>query len=268
MKKTGICFSKRGIGIIEKINNECSAKGAEPVEGYISSSEISDIPDGFQRAESVFEWTKEMFIPGNVLIFVGATGIAVRALSGLPKDKLSDCPVIVIDEGGNFVIPLLSGHAGGANKIAATLSGILGATAVITTATDVIETFSADSFAVENNLTIENKAGIKQVSVKALEEKKVTLSIKNYPPKEKIDLLVSDEADCEYRLWLKPKPYVIGIGMKKGKDSSEAEKFLLEVLEKEKIDVKDIYALATIDIKEDEEALIYLRDKYRIPLIS
>ncbi|MCR5687579.1 MAG: cobalamin biosynthesis protein, partial [Lachnospiraceae bacterium] len=145
---------------------------------------------------------------------------------------------------------------------------LLGAIPVITTSTDVNGAFSVDTFAAENRLAITDRKGIKKVSVKALEGKKVTLSIKDFPPAEKVDVIVADETDRECSLLLTPKEYTVGLGMKKNRDSRAAESFFLETLSGLGIDVSDIYALATIDAKEDEEALTYLRDRYSIPLIS
>ena len=107
MKKLAICFSLNGAKIIDRINEACAGKDITPLTAYaLTSSE--EIPDGFTRVESdVYKWTSDNFIEGNALIFVGAAGIAVRALSGLPKDKLSDCPVIVIDDAGSFVIGMI-----------------------------------------------------------------------------------------------------------------------------------------------------------------
>ena len=68
--------------------------------------------------------------------FIGATGIAVRALAPLLAHKSTDAPVIVIDPAGQHVISLLSGHWGGANELASHVAHLLGATAVITTASD------------------------------------------------------------------------------------------------------------------------------------
>ncbi len=256
MKKLAACFSDNGERLIEKINSLCAGAGIEPLSG-------TRIDDG-----TLEEWTRRSFAPGNALIFIGAAGIAVRALSGLPKDKLSDCPVVVIDDSGQFVIPILSGHAGGANKLAALLAQLLGAIPVITTSTDVNGAFSVDTFAAENRLAITDRKGIKKVSVKALEGKKVTLSIKDFPPVGKVDVIVADVTDRECSLLLTPKKYTVGIGMRKGREAQAAEDFFLGTLKDLGIDISDIYALATIEAKEDEEALIYLRDRYSIPLIS
>ncbi len=268
MKKLAICFSKSGANIIEKINRACSDKDISPLTPYaITSSE--EVPEGLIHAESdIYKWTSDNFTEGNALIYVGAAGIAVRALSGLPKDKLSDCPVVVIDDAGRFVIPILSGHAGSANKLAEILASILDAIPVITTSSDVNDTFSVDTFAVENRLIIMEKKGIKKVSSRALENKKVTLSIKDYPPKASVDVIVSDETDAEHLLLLKPKMYTVGLGMKKDKDPEEVEEFFLDTLKQNNLDASEIYALCTIDIKEDEKAIINLRDKYRIPVLS
>ena len=65
-----------------------------------------------------------------------------------------------------------------------------------------------------------------------------------------------------------PKRYTVGIGMKRDTDKKKVEEFVLDVLNANGIDIKDVYALASIDVKEDEEALIYLKDKYSIPLIT
>jgi len=69
-------------------------------------------------------------------ILVMATGIAVRFLDGLPKDKHSDPAVVVLDEGCRYAVALLSGHEGGANDLAIAVSNVFGAVPVITTATE------------------------------------------------------------------------------------------------------------------------------------
>ena len=268
MKKIAICFSPYGESVIKKLNEACEGKGVGPVEAFVRR-DSEDLPSGFTEVSgSLVEWTKSVFVPGNALIFVGAVGIAVRAIAGLCMDKLTDCPVIAIDDNAQFVIPILSGHAGGANKLAVTIAELLGAVPVITTSTDVNETFSVDSFAVENRLSIANREGIKRVSAKAIEDKKVTLSIKGFPPKERVDVIVADETDAEYSLLLSPKPYLVGLGMKKDKDPVEVEDFFLQELEKADINPTDVYAICTIDLKEDEPAIVRLRDKYRIPVLS
>jgi cobalt-precorrin 5A hydrolase len=72
-------------------------------------------------------------------ILVMATGIAVRYLQGLPSDKQADPGVVVLDEGCHFAISLLSGHEGGANKLAYRVANLTGAVPVITTATETLK---------------------------------------------------------------------------------------------------------------------------------
>lgn len=258
MKKAAICFTSYGKEVINKLNKACMDHGIRPVEEYISAE--LDIP--------LSDWSREMFEKGHALIFVGAAGIAVRAIAGCVKDKLTDPPVIIIDDMGRYVIPLLSGHAGGANKLAVTIAELIGAEAVITTSTDVHGAFSADVFAKENHLNIRNRNGIGKVSAKAIEGKPVTISIKDYPPKEPVDVIVADETDREYSLLLSPRKYTIGIGTRRDIDPAKAEGYILGILGDNNIETDDIYAVCTIDIKQDEAAIRDFCDKYRLPLIT
>ena len=253
MKKTAICFTGQGRAVLEKLNSAAVPAGISPVE-------ISEDPLDI--------FVKKGFEEKSALIFVGAVGIAVRSIAPYVKDKLADSPVIVIDDMASFVIPILSGHAGGANKIAKVIADLLDASPVITTSTDVNSSFSVDVFATENNLRIRNRDGIKKVSSKALRDKAVTISVKDYPPKNKVDVIIADDTDREYDLLLSPKRYVVGVGFRKEKDPDELEDFVLESLKASGIDINDVYAFATIDVKEKEEALIRLRDRYRIPVIA
>lgn len=84
------------------------------------------------------------FAARRALIFVGSCGAAVRLCAPLLRDKRSDPAVLAIDESGRFVVPLLGGHVAGANALAERLAAGLGASAVLTTASDVQGTIAVD----------------------------------------------------------------------------------------------------------------------------
>ena len=109
-------------------------------------------------------WTAEHFAQDEALIFVGAVGIAVRAIAPHCRSKAADPAVVVVDEGGNFAVPLLSGHLGGANALARALAKACGAVPVITTATDVNGLFAVDLWAKAQNCAVLEPERIKHVS--------------------------------------------------------------------------------------------------------
>lgn len=237
--------------------------------------------------ESLSAWAGEQMASHHALIFVGACGIAVRAIAPWITDKLHDSPVLVMDEQGQYVIPLLSGHVGGANELAARLAEALGAIPVITTATDLHGSFAVDLFAKRNDLWICNKEGIARVSSKVLSGEEITMSVQTghlaadediptgirlcaYPPAEKVDVLIADGTEEIFRkesaeLLLQPKKYILGVGCKKNTDSAKLDSFLKKILDEQGIVIEQIAALASIDVKKEERCLLEFSEKYRIP---
>ena len=121
------------------------------------------------------EWTAENFRQGKVLLFIGACGIAVRAIAPHIGGKDTDPAVLVMDEKGRHVIPILSGHLGGANDWACRIARMTGAEAVLTTATDAQSMFAVDLFAKRNGLQIDDLKKAKHFSARLLAERKGTL---------------------------------------------------------------------------------------------
>lgn len=235
-------------------------------------------------SESLSLWTGEQFEGKNALLFIGACGIAVRAIAPFLKDKLTDPPVLVMDEAGKFVIPILSGHYGGANELAKQLAEKTGATAVITTATDVNGLFAVDVFAKKNNLVICNRDGIEKVSSRILEEKSITMAVAGgrtgaapkevillpYPVQKRVSVLISpfqEEADIA-DLQLCPRAIVIGIGCRRGKTLPQIEAVLRKQVEKAGIRWEAISAIASIDRKGEEKGLLELAGKYQFPFLT
>ena len=105
----------------------------------------------------------------GALIFIGACGIAVREIAPFIRSKKTDPAVLVIDDRARFVIPILSGHIGGANELAQALAAALHAAAVITTATDAHGKFSVDAWAARNDCAISDMALAKAFSAAILE---------------------------------------------------------------------------------------------------
>lgn len=113
---------------------------------------------------SVSEWTKQQFQTADAILFVGACGIAVRAIAPFLVSKVSDPAVVVVDERAHFAIPILSGHLGGANDLAREVSRVCGAQPVITTATDINGVFAVDEWARHQHCRIQNPGCIRYVS--------------------------------------------------------------------------------------------------------
>lgn len=116
----------------------------------------------------------------QLIVFVGAVGIAVRTIAPYIKNKLVDPAVLSVDEGGNFVIPLLSGHIGGANGFAKVLAKVIKATPVVTTATDVNKLFAVDEWAARNNMIINSMKAAKDFAAALVDGQEVGL-FTDYP---------------------------------------------------------------------------------------
>jgi cobalt-precorrin 5A hydrolase len=147
------------------------------IEMFCKCSRLKEECADFYVEEDLSSWTKKQFEKKNAILFIGATGIAVRAIADSVENKLTDSPVLVMDDRGEYIISLLSGHVGGANELAMTIGGRTGSVPVITTATDINGKFAADVFAKKNSLSIINKGGIAMVSSKVLAGEKVSICI-------------------------------------------------------------------------------------------
>ena len=171
MKVALICFSLTGQQTGERLCRGLEAAGMTAELDKKSKY----LPDSIQISTSA--WAGEKFSDSDALIFIGATGIAVRSIAPYVASKKSDPAVLVVDECGKFVISLLSGHLGGANELALKTAEILEAIPVVTTATDLHHRFAVDVFAKKNHLYLTEREAAKQISAAVLDGKQVGLWI-------------------------------------------------------------------------------------------
>ena len=171
MKVALICFSLTGQQTGERLYRGLEAAGMTAELDKKSKYLL----DSIQVSTSA--WAGEKFSDSDALIFIGATGIAVRSIAPYVASKKSDPAVLVVDECGKFVISLLSGHLGGANELALKTAEILEAIPVVTTATDLHHRFAVDVFAKKNNCNIFNMKAAKEVSAALLAGKKLDFTV-------------------------------------------------------------------------------------------
>ncbi len=262
MRIAAIAFTDCGMALGKKLQ--------EKVEGLTLS-----------RCESggLAQWTEQAFGENDALVFIGAAGIAVRAIAPHVRTKVHDPAVVVMDELGTFAIPILSGHLGGANKLAAALAGYVDALPVITTATDVHGMFAVDSWARSQGLTVANPQRIKWISARLLAGE--TIRLKSLYPiagdlpahveiaEEDYDVLVSHRSRGRAEaLRLVPRIVTVGIGCRRGTDEAAIEEAVMASLSKNGCHTAAVEAVATIDLKADEPGLLAFCRKYDLPLYT
>ncbi len=280
-----ISFTEKGIGLSKRV---AEVLGNENVEVFTKCSVAKDLNTRSMVRyveESIGEWARKQMEEMQTLLFIGACGIAVRAIAPCITDKLHDSAVLVMDEGGAYIIPILSGHVGGANEIAVKIATEIGAIPVITTATDINGKFAVDLFAKRNGLHIKNKDGIAMVSSKVLAGKGIRVAVEQGHLVEQVsmpegivlselqtiadqtaDIVVTTKEQVKGTLLtLNPREYIVGIGCKRGKEEEKINQFILKNLDKIGISTEQIMAVVSIDKKKDEAGLIAWCRKQRIP---
>ena len=103
--------------------------------------------EGCTVIKSYALFMKDNFSELEQVVFIGAMGICVRSIAPCIKDKYKDPAVVCVDSTGKFVIPVLSGHIGGANDLARLIARAIGAQAVVTTQSDCMDLWSLDTLA-------------------------------------------------------------------------------------------------------------------------
>lgn len=207
-------------------------------------------------------------------IFIMATGIVIRKVAPLLKDKRTDPAVVVLDENGRFVISLVSGHIGGANALASEIADHLGAQAVITTASDIQGKVSLDLWALEKDLYVEDMVKLKEVSTAIVNDRSVTIFSETAMRPEDVpdefsivdspgeaDIIISSELMELNAFFLRPRSLVAGIGCNRGTQKEEIESVIAEIFHENRLSPHSIRSLASIDVKRDEKGLLeYAQD--------
>lgn len=278
-----ICISKNGLNIAKKILNNfngdlyCLDKYAD--EKCLKFNSVPDI-------------TKKIFGEYEALVYIMATGIVVRSIAKVLNNKFKDPAVVVIDDGSNFVVSLLSGHYGGANELTHKISKILNATAVVTTATDVYDKFAIDVYMKKYNMMVNNFKLLKDFSVgvingnflkvyieKELEEfdfvKEITERLSNatfeYISGE-YDLSITFKDNTRSKLILYPKVLHVGLGFTSKVSHEELFNELIRIFKKNNLSMNSIKTISSIDRKVKSESFkqlnAHMTKNYSLEVLS
>ncbi|WP_456433237.1 cobalt-precorrin 5A hydrolase [Thermosulfuriphilus sp.] len=237
----------------------------------------------FSEEAQIFAYSEgaiaEAFLRRKPLIFIGASGIAVRAIAPYLRDKYRDPPVLVIDEAGQFVISLVSGHLGGGNELAQELAAFLKATPVVTTASDVRGLPALDVWARSQGLVVENWWAMRWAQ-SLLVQRRSLLVYKEVPGlelplgleptawPETAQVVISYRMGlgrgCSLRLY--PKVLGIGIGLNRGTGGEEIVSAIVSVFEEAGLSLASAALLASAWVKRDEPGLKEAAQVLDLPL--
>jgi cobalt-precorrin 5A hydrolase len=240
------------------------------------------------------EFVRDIFGKVDAIIAVMAAGIIVRAIAPCLKSKLTDPAVVCVDVSGSFAISLLSGHYGGANELTRIVAREIGATPVITTASDVLGKTSVDDVARLLNFKIQNPDSLVPVNSALVNDKRVTLvlvgniqvpeTIVGYEVKrvtsweQGVALLEEFDAGAIIAekpmstrsskpvTILTPKKIVVGVGARKNASENQIIAAVDSALARVNLPVERVSRLATVDIKKDSLSMVSAAEKLGLPI--
>ncbi len=246
------CVTENGIEIAKKINEKI------PSDVFVIEKFNKNFGISFTSLKEV---VNENFKKYKYLIFIMATGIVTRIIAPHILKKDADPAVISIDEQGNFVIPLLSGHLGGANNQSKKIANIINSIPVITTATDVSGKIAVDTLAENLNCKLDSLESAKKVTSLILQNKEISIDLpKNIEVNNKNAegiILITNKINIEITKII-PQNICVGIGCKKGMKVEDLEIFVNEVFNNFNLNIESIKNLNSCWIKQEEEGLLKL----------
>ena len=210
------------------------------------------------RAGRLLETVGELWPAVEALVIVGATGIAVRAVAPWLGDKRRDPAVVAVDDGGQYVIALCGGHAGGANALAQEVAALLGAAPVITTASDGAGLPALDNltgFSAEGDVAyvtgrwLEGAAPAVQIEA-PVAGWPLPLGLKAGPAEEGGGLVtVTDRSrpPGPGEVLLRPASLVVGVGASRGADTEAMWRLVTDALAGAGVTPRSVEAVATLD---------------------
>lgn len=229
---------------------------------------------------------KDIYEESQAIIFISATGIAVRMISPYIKNKKVDPAVVVIDDQGKFIIPLLSGHLGGSNELSKKISEIFPkSTLVMTTASDSRGFTSPDLFAKDMGFCFYNEEKLTEFTSAMVEGEEIYLyseveinwdysnftriySLENIKDSQKLIYISSKKISGKYNyLQIIPKNLHLGIGCRRGVGSKLMRDFIEEVFKDNNLLPEAIESISSIDLKSDEQGILELAKNYKAKTI-
>lgn len=278
MQASVFSFSLRGAELSKKVSKELEIWGYSVINltsgKYAHASGLKPmVPDHKAACAAAFS-------NSQIIVFIGAAGIAVRTIAPFICSKSTDPAVLVIDEKGNYVIPILSGHIGGANQAARMLALVLNAKACITTATDVNGLFAVDEWAARNNMEISSLKDAKEFAAALVAGREVgffadaNFSVVGTLPKQVVKsgdhvvgmavTLNSSLRPFPVTVRLLPRIVHLGIGCRRNTTLEAIEGLVLSELDKLHLDLRCVAGIASVDLKKDESGLLAFAAKYKL----
>ncbi|MFZ5641166.1 MAG: cobalt-precorrin 5A hydrolase [Bacillota bacterium] len=290
MKAAVVAVTRQGALLAEQVAGALAAEGKEVTMYVPGKFTLLKVPDRrVPYRKPLKELMEEIFPEYDAIICIMALGIVVRLIGPHLQDKRTDPAVLALDEGGKYVISVLSGHWGGANALAEELAAGLRAVPVITTATDVHRLPAIEMLAKERRWQVEpfnlvrriNAAMVNGDRIYIFSDRPLPAGLpENVTVKKLTEFNRYEDLDGEVvfvtnrlvtgapvrALYLRPGHLVLGIGCKRGTTRETVTDAVTSVLTGAGLNPDDVRLIATVDIKKDEPGLLAAAAEWQLPV--